>query len=551
MTDNYILKYYQAIKDGSITVGKYIDQLYTYIVKGLEDKSFFYDHKKAIKAIRFIESFCHHSKGSLAPQLIKLELWQKALISLIFGIVDADGLRQFREVVIVVGRKCGKSLLASGIAENMAYADGEFGADIYFLAPKLDQADIVFNDFCQSVMAEPELMSLTKSRKTDWYIKSTNTSIKKLAFNQKKADGFNPHLTVNDEVAAWPAEAGLKQYEVMASALGARLQPLILSITTANYVDEGIYDELICRGTRVLEGGSNEKRLLPVFYMIDDIDKWNDISELQKSLPNLGVSVSVDFMLEEIAKAEQSLSKRAEFLTKYCNVKQNSSQALLSYKDVEKACGEPLNIKDFVKHYCFAGIDLSQTTDLTACNAIFEKDGHFYIFSKFFLPAEKLDEATARDGLPYRKYIEQGFLQLSGENLINYHDCFEFYRELLQDYNTYPLEIGYDRYSASYLITELNEAGFHTDDVYQGHQLYPIIKDFEGLLKDGRIHIGNNNLLKVHMLNAGLKMDRELNRGKLIKIHPNDHIDGFAAVIDAFTVRSKYWNEYGYLWSNK
>lgn len=551
MTDNYILKYYQAIKDGSITVGKYIDQLYTYIVKGLEDKSFFYDHKKAIKAIRFIESFCHHSKGSLAPQLIKLELWQKALISLIFGIVDADGLRQFREVVIVVGRKCGKSLLASGIAENMAYADGEFGADIYFLAPKLDQADIVFNDFCQSVMAEPELMSLTKSRKTDWYIKSTNTSIKKLAFNQKKADGFNPHLTVNDEVAAWPAEAGLKQYEVMASALGARSQPLILSITTANYVDEGIYDELICRGTRVLEGGSNEKRLLPVFYMIDDIDKWNDISELQKSLPNLGVSVSVDFMLEEIAKAEQSLSKRAEFLTKYCNVKQNSSQALLSYKDVEKACGEPLNIKDFAKHYCFAGIDLSQTTDLTACNAIFEKDGHFYIFSKFFLPAEKLDEATARDGLPYRKYIEQGFLQLSGENLINYHDCFEFYRELLQDYNTYPLEIGYDRYSASYLITELNEAGFHTDDVYQGHQLYPIIKDFEGLLKDGRIHIGNNNLLKVHMLNAGLKMDRELNRGKLIKIHPNDHIDGFAAVIDAFTVRSKYWNEYGYLWSNK
>ena len=110
---------------------------------------------------------------------------------------------------------------------------------------------------------------------------------------------------------------------------------------------------------------------------------------------------------------------------------------------------------------------------------------------------------------------------------------------------------GYDRYSANYLITELQGNGLKCDDVFQGHQLYPIIRTFEGFLKDGRIHIGDNDLLKIHMLNAALKMDQELNRGKLVKIKPTDHIDGLAAVIDAFTVRDKWWGQYGTRLENK
>src|SRR5699024_2173499 len=142
------------------------------------------------------------------------------------------------------------------------------------------------------------------------------------------------------------------QYEVMKSALGARKQPLILSISTSGYVNEGIYDELIKRSTRFLMGDSKEKRLAPFLYIIDDLDKWSDINELRKSNPNLGVSVSVDYMLEEIAVAEGSLSKKAEFLTKYCNVKQNSSQAWLSTQDIEKISGSPLSLDDFRDCYC-------------------------------------------------------------------------------------------------------------------------------------------------------------------------------------------------------
>ncbi len=341
--DNYILSYYQGIHDGSIVVGRWICLFYEYIVKGLQSQSFFFDQKKANRAIRFIETFCHHCEGR--DDLLKLELWQKSILSIIFGIVGADGLRQFREIVIVIARKNGKSLFAAAIIAYCVFLDGEYGAKVFCVAPKLDQADLVYSAFWQTIQKEPELARLIKRRKSDYYVESTNSSVKKIAFNAKKSDGFNPHLTVCDEIASWPGAPGLKQYEVMKSALGARRQPLILSISTSGYENEGIYDELIKRCTRFLLGDSKEKRLAPFLYIIDDIEKWNDINELRKSNPNLGVSVSVDYLLEEIAVAEGSLSKKAEFLTKYCNIKQNSSQAWLTTQDVERRAAPGYGLK--------------------------------------------------------------------------------------------------------------------------------------------------------------------------------------------------------------
>ena len=541
--NNYLLSYYQAIQNGSVTVGKWIKLFFEYVVKGLEKQSFFFDQKKANKAIRFIENFCHHCEGR--DDLLKLELWQKAIVSVIFGIVGEDGLRQFREVVIIVARKNGKSLFAAAIIAYCVFLDGEYGAKVFCVAPKLDQADLVYSAFWQTIQKEPELQALTKRRKSDYFIESTNSSVKKLAFNAKKADGFNPHLTVCDEISSWPGDNGLKQYEVMKSALGARKQPLILSISTAGYINEGIYDELITRCTRLLMGDSKESRLAPFLYMIDDIEKWNDINELRKSNPNLGVSVSVDYLLEEIAIAEGSLSKKAEFLTKYCNIKQNSSQAWISTQDVERASGQPISLEDFRNCYCVGGIDLSRTTDLTACCAVLEKDKRLYVFTKFFLPSERIEEATQRDGIPYQAYIQRGFLTPSGDNFVDYHDCFNWFRSLVEQYDIYPLKIGYDRYTAQYLVQEMREYGFHMDDVFQGTNLTPVIRETEGLIKDGVINIGDNDLMKVHLLDTALKIEAESGRCRPIKISAKSHIDGTAALLDAMTVRQKYYAEIG------
>lgn len=567
-TENYIYKYYQSIKNGSVIVGKWIEKLFEMVVDGLEKKQFVFNQKKANDAIDWIEQHCFHTEGPLAPDQIKLELWQKAILSLIFGICDVNtGLRQFREVVLIIARKNGKSLFASAIAKYIFYIDGGFGTRVYTLAPKLEQADIIYNNIWQMIQLDPDWQeqklevaqskdmhnkktvddsNIARHRQSDLFIPSTNSTVKKIAFSAKKSDGFNPSLTICDEIASWEGDQGLKQYEVMKSGMGARPEGLLLSCSTSGYINGSIFDELIKRGTRVLLGDSKEKRLLPIFYMIDDIEKWNDINELQKSNPNLGVSVSVDYLLEEIAVAEGSLSKKAEFIVKYCNIKQNSSQAWLNATDVEKASDEVgLSLEDFRGSYCVGGIDLSRTTDLTACCIVIEKNKHLYVFSKFFLPSEKIDEATARDNIPYREYIKRGLLQPSGDNFVNYRDCFDWFTDLINKYEIYPLKVGYDRYSAQYLVQDMTAFGFHMDDVFQGHNLYPVLMEFEGLLKDGVVHIGNDDLLKIHMLNSAIKMDVEQNKGKLVKINPNDHIDGMAALTDAMTVRQKWYGDIG------
>lgn len=552
MADNWILRYYQMIEDGSVTVGHWIRLLYERIIADLEAKEYYFDQKKANKAIRFFEKFCHHSKGKLAPQLVKLETWQKALISCIFGLVDENGVRVYREVFVVMGRKNGKSLLASGIAEYMAYADGERGADCFFLAPKLDQADIVFNDFWQSISAEPDLMKITKKRKMDIYIESTNTSIKKVPFSEKKSDGFNPHLTVCDEIAAWVGDQGIKQYSVMTSALGSREQPLILSITTANYINDGIYDELYRRATSFLQGNSREKRLLPFLYQIDDLDKWNDLSELQKSIPNLGVSVSASYILDEIAKAEESLANKAEFICKMACIKQSSSMCWLNARDVAKCFGNNKTLEDLRHCYALAGVDLSLSVDLTASVVCVEKDGITWFDTMFYMPANKVEEATARDGLPYRIYAERGLLTISGENTVDYRDVTAWFDMLERKYEILCLKVGFDRYSANYWVQEMESQGYVCESVSQGSNLTGVLIDMEGMIKDGRLRcINDNDLMKVHMLDAALKFEEGTNRRRLIKINSRSHIDGMAALSDAICMRHNYYEELEAQLSNK
>jgi len=543
--DNYIWAYYQAILDGTESVGRWIWLLYKIIVEGIESGRWRFDQGKANNAIRFVEKYVRHNKGPDAPKLLKLELWEKALVSVIFGIVDENGFRQFREIAIIIGRKNGKTLLAAAIAAYVTYAAGDFGSEIYFVAPKLDQTDLVYNAFTFTVDNTPALAGITRSRKSDLYVKSTNTTIKRLAFNAKKSDGFNPMIVVADEIAAWPAMQGKRQYEVLTSGDIARNEPLMVAISSGGYVNDGPYDEIVGRGTKWLLGSSDETHLLPVFYMIDDPHKWDDINELRKSMPQMGRSIPVEKICSKIATAKTSLSAKAEFLAKYCNVKQSSSMAWLPALAVEAASGPELKLEDFARHYCVAGIDLSRTTDLTACCVIIEKQSELYIIARFFMPSAKLEESMARDGLPYDIYVQRGLLQLSGENFVDYKDCLAWFHELISKYKLYPLKVGYDRYSAQYLVQDMKAEGYHMDDVFQGFNLTPCINDFDGLLRDGKVHIGDNDLLKIHMLNAALKRDAQTERVRLVKLKATDHVDGMAAVLDAMTMRSKWWGEVG------
>lgn len=541
---NYIVEYHDKIERGQIIAGKWIKKIYKILVDGIKSGDWDFDAKKANKAIQFIENFCHHSKGR--NDLFKLELWQKAIVSAIFGILDKKThRRQFREIFLLVGRKNGKSLFAAAIMAYVAYIDGEYGSELYCLAPKLDQADIVYDSFYKITQAEEELAEVTKKRRSDIYIEELNTTIKKIAFNAKKADGFNPTMTTNDEMEAWPGDQGLKQYEVMVSGTGARTEPITLSTSTAGYVNDGIFDELMKRSTAFLKGSSKERRLLPFLYMIDDLEKWNTKEELAKANPNLGVSVQWEFFEEQIAIALQSLSKKAEFMTKYCNIKQNSSIAWLDYETVAKAAGQPYTLDDFRGCYCVAGIDLSRTTDLTAVSLVIEKGGKNHIITQFFMPQERYNVAINEEGVPYNIFKEQGYLTISGEHQVNYKDVFAWFVRLIKEYKIRPLKVGYDRYCAGYLVEEMKEAGFHMDDVYQGTNLTPVLNTFEGDLKDGMYLIGENNLLKSHLLNVAVQIQTDDSRMKPVKIEKRAHIDGAVSIFDALAVKMKYHKEIG------
>jgi phage terminase large subunit-like protein len=226
-------------------------------------------------------------------------------------------------------------------------------------------------------------------------------------------------------------------------------------------------------------------------------------------------------------------------------LKQNSSLAWIPAEVIEASTGEPLDPEQFRGCYAVAGFDLSRTTDLTAATCVIEKDGELYVLAKFFLPAERIEEAQAADGVPYGIYVQRGLLQPSGANIVDYNDVFNWYKDLVEKYECYPLKVGYDRYSAAYLVQQMEGYGFHMDDVFQGYNLHPVITEFEGLIKDNKIHIGDNDLLKIHLFNSALKISTEKGKSKLVKIKPAAHIDGMAALLDAMTVRQKWYGEIG------
>lgn len=547
-----ISKYENAIETGAEITGEWIKKWYKYILDGLKNKLFFYDDVKAKRAVSFIETFCHHSKGMSG--IIKLELWQKALISVLFGVVGADGYRQFREVVIIIGKKNGKSLLASAISTYMLFADGEMGPDCICIAPLLQQSSYVFNDIMADIQLEPELAKKTKSTRSGWKIPETFGSIQQIAFNEEQTDGMNPHIAVLDEMAAWAGASGLKQYQVIKSSLGARKQAMMLSITTAGYVDDGVYDDVLKRAIALLSGNSTETRFAPFIYMIDDVQRWDDLNEIKKANPNLGVSIPEDIIKEDIAAAKISPASMAEFLCKRCNVKQNSSTAWLRAEEVEKCFGKiTLNGKtyhhlqaDMFKHcYCVGGIDLSKSGDLTsACLAIQVHD-EIYGLCHFWIPRNKLQECIKRDRLPYDIYMQRGFLSLSGDNNINSDDCEQWFDQMISEFELLPIYVGYDKWMARTLSDSMRGKGYHMDWVNQGFNLNAVIREMDGLIRDGHIHFGDNDLMKIHLLETTLVRDTKKDLFMIGKINENKHIDGVAAFLDAMTVRQKNWANSG------
>ena len=541
---NYIIKYFKAIKAGECVVSKRVYKQYEKLVKDIEQHDkYIFDEEKAERPIKFIETFCKHSKGEWAGKPVVLELFQKAYISALFGFIDKDtGLRRYKESMFYVARKNGKSTMLSGIAAYMLVADGEAGAEIYSCATKKDQAKLVFDETLNMIKQSPYLSKHIKKRKTDLYFPITMSKFQPLGKNSDTLDGLNAHCVIIDELH------GVKDrnlYEVMKQSQSARRQALLIMITTAGTVRECIFDDMYEYACNIVDGNFEDDTFLPILYELDKKEEWLKPECWQKANPALGSIKKLDDLERKVEKAKNSPKDLSGVLTKDFNIRDTLSNAWLTFDDINNT--ETFNIEDFRNCYAIGGADLSITTDLTCATLLLmDKDTQKrYIHQMYWLPSENFEQRVKLEKIPYDIWLKRGLLRLCNGNSINYGDVTQWFVEMLNNYGIAPLWIYYDSYSAKYWVEEMEQNGFKMVRCIQGAKTLSLpMQQLGADLKAKKINYNNSPILKWCLTNTGVQEDRNGNIVPIKNQSAKQRIDGLASMLDSYVGLYEHYEEF-------
>jgi len=547
---NHVKAYLESIHNGKEIVGAKVKALYERECAWMDSPPFewHFDEAAGEKPIKFIEKFCRHSKGRWAGKTIKLELFQKAAIQLAFGWVDEHNKRRFREVVFLIGRKCGKSTLTSGLSLFMLMADGESGAECYTVANKLDQAKLVFNECVNMRQQSQQIKMLTKKRQSDIYFPAAMSSLKAIASDTKTMDGLNSNFFSLDE---FHEARDSKVYDVMIQSQAAREQPLAWLISTNGYVREMFFDDKYnyCSKVALWEQGFEDYRLLPILYELDEREEWTKPECWSKANPGLGKIKSLTTLSDNVEKAKRDPSFLPTLLTKDFNLPENTNQAWLTY---EAAVNETAVPMDYLKKsYAIGGCDLSATTDLTCATLLIRKpnDDNFYVLQKYFLPQSRVDdvETSSKREAPYRLWAEQGWLHICEGATVDYHAVTQWFIDMVEKHDIRPLFGGYDAALSGYWTEEMREYGFDFEKIRQGPFTwsYPM-KQLGGLFEEHRIVSNNNPMLRWCVLNTGVKtLNKDgINTIQPVKTGTTKRIDGLVSALNAFTCYLAHEDEF-------
>lgn len=541
---NYIDEYLEAIKTGKCIVSKRVRKEYEKLSDDIHNpkNNFIFDQKRAERPIEFIERFCRHSKGDKAGQLLKLELFQKAFISALFGFIDKDTkLRKYRETMFYVARKNGKSVLLSGLALYMLIADGESGAECYSLASKKDQAKIIFNETLNMTKQSPELITITKKRKSDLYFPLTFSTMKPLGKNSDTLDGLNSSLVIIDELHSIKDR---NLYEVMKQSQSARKQPLLIMITTAGTIRECIFDDMYKYACGVCDGTIQDDRFLPILYELDKKEEWLDPMAWEKANPGINKIKQLDDLISKVARAKNSPRDLTGVLVKDFNVIQTTSTAWLPFDDINNE--ETFDLDSFRGCYAIGGADLSITTDLTCATLLMmDKNEKRYVTQMYWLPSDNFEQRVHDEKIPYDKWLEAGQLRLCRGNTINYSDVTAWFLEMVKKYEITPAWIYYDSYSAKYWVEEMSNNGFNMVRCIQGAKTLSLPMQKLGAdLQKKLINYNNSSILKWCITNTGVQTDRNGNIVPIKAQSPKYRIDGLASLLDAYVGLCDHYNEY-------
>lgn len=486
-----------------------------------------FDHNAAEHALDFFQ-FLRHSKGEWAGERFDLAAWQSFAVGSIFGWRRADGLRRFRTGYVEVGRKNGKSSVAAGVGTYLFVGDQEPGAEVYTSATKRDQARIVHSEAVRMVKSSPELAPHIMVFKDNLSILGTASKYEPLGADADTLDGLNVHGAIVDEIHAHKTR---NLWDVLETATKARRQPMMLGITTAGYDRTSICWELHEYSRRVLEGAIEDDAWFAYIACLDPEDDWADESVWIKANPNLGVSVKLDQLRESAKKAQESIAYRNTFRRLHLNQWTEQHTAWIPM-EVWEENAQPVDPEELRGKDCCAGLDLSTTTDITALVLDFKLEGGIHkLLCYFWIPAETVTERSRKDRVPYAAWVQQGLVQATEGNVVDY-DVIR--AKIIELHDIYRInEFAIDRWNATQLTSQLMAEGYQVLPFGQGFRdMSPATKEFEKLVLGRKLHHGGNPVLRWMMSNVAIKQDPAGNI-KPDKAKSTDRIDGVVAAIMA------------------
>lgn len=549
---NPIREYWQEIQSGKTRVSQKVYKTYRHVIREMDrtDSTYFYEPSRANHIIEFFENYLHHSKGKCGGQLVKLELWEKAMLATAFGFVDIEGNRQYREVLLIVGKKNGKSLLASGVGLYMLHADGEPGPEIYAVATKRDQAKIIWQEAKRMVRKSPALAKRTRSLVAELASDWNDGVFKPLASDSDTLDGLNIHCALMDEIHQW--KNGRALFDIIADGVIAREQPMIFETSTAGTIREDIFDDKYEEAERIINGyddpdGYHDEHLLALIYELNSRNEWTDPNAWIEANPGLGTIKSRKALADKVEKAKANPALVRNLVCKEFNIRETSSEAWLNFEELDNR--ETFDLQKLKPRYGIGGADLSSTTDLTAAKVIFRvpDDPKLYVLSMYWIAEDLLEKRVKEDQIPYDKWHERGLIRLCPGNSVHAKYVKEWFVEVQEKLDVYIPWVGYDSWSAKYWVEDMA-------DYFGKNAMIPVIQGKKTLSDPmKRLHndlcsklvIYNNNPIdKWCLANTAYDEDKNGNIQPHKTSKPTRRIDGTAALLDAYTVYLDKRDEY-------
>ena len=550
---NYAIEYASRIASGDEVVSEKVAKVYERETAWMKhppaEFPYCFDEAAGEKHIEFIEKFCKHSKGKFAQQPIKLELFQKAKIQMVFGWKEIEtGHRRFREVVDIRGRKCGKSTETAAVEWDVFLNDREGGPEVYCTANKKDQANLIYAECVNMRTQSPELRAVTKKRQSDIYSPFNMGFIKCLAADTSTMDGLNPSFFSQDE---FHAAKDSSLYDVMIQGQSMRDQPLAWLISTNGFVREGFFDQkyAVCSNIALWVPGYEDYTTLPLIYELNDRSTWADPVHWPEANPGLGVIKKYKTLADFVDKAKRDPSFLPTVMAKDFNLPENSFNRWLNYDEAYN--DTVVGMEYLTRSYAIGGCDLSATTDLTCASLLIRKpnDKRLFILQKYFIPQSKLDKTllSQHPEAPYEKWKKEGYLEVCEGATVDFHAVTEWFCMMVRVYNIRPLWIGYDAALSGYWVEEMTNIGFEMEKIRQGPftWTYPM-KKLHGLFEEHLVVYENNPMTLWCLLNTGVK---SLNKDGIesqqpVKVSSVKRIDGTVSALNAYTCYEKHEDDY-------